>query len=202
MMNRFVILGNGEYPSSRIPLEILDKAEYVVCCDGAANEYIRLGNMPAVVVGDGDSLSDDIKERYPHLIYRIADQETNDLTKAVQYLYSKNIKEFSIVGASGKREDHALGNISLLLQYRRMGIKTRMYTEYGYFMACNDTVTIPSYNGQQISIINFNAIGLSSSDLKYPLRDFSEWWQGTLNESLGNTVTIHAQGEYIIFINY
>ena len=42
----------------------------MVCCDGAANTYLRFGKMPAAIVGDGDSLLPEIKERYVHLIHR------------------------------------------------------------------------------------------------------------------------------------
>ncbi len=52
-----VILANGEYPSHPLPLQMLKNAEFVVCCDGAANEYILRGHTPDVIIGDGDSLS-------------------------------------------------------------------------------------------------------------------------------------------------
>jgi thiamine pyrophosphokinase len=32
-----VILANGDYPSAALPLQILEEATYVVCCDGGAN---------------------------------------------------------------------------------------------------------------------------------------------------------------------
>ena len=35
-----VILANGEYPTHVLPLKILEEAKFVICCDGAANEYI------------------------------------------------------------------------------------------------------------------------------------------------------------------
>ena len=34
-----VVLANGEYPASPLPLKILAEAPYVVCCDGGADEY-------------------------------------------------------------------------------------------------------------------------------------------------------------------
>lgn len=52
-----VVLANGEYPVSPLPLKILAEAPYVVCCDGGADEYIRRGHTPDVIIGDGDSLS-------------------------------------------------------------------------------------------------------------------------------------------------
>ena len=45
----------------RWPLKWLRQCPYVVCCDGAANTYIRSG-MPEAIVGDGDSLLPDVKE--------------------------------------------------------------------------------------------------------------------------------------------
>lgn len=50
-----VVLANGEYPAGPLPLKILAEAPYVVCCDGGANEYIRRGHTPDVIIGDGDS---------------------------------------------------------------------------------------------------------------------------------------------------
>lgn len=35
-----VVLANGEYPASPLPLKILAEAPYVVCCDGGADEYM------------------------------------------------------------------------------------------------------------------------------------------------------------------
>lgn len=38
--------------------------------------------------------------------------------------------------------------------------------------------------------------------LRYPIRDFTSWWQGTLNEATSPTVAIRAEGSYLVFINY
>ena len=62
-----IILADGDFPSHPLALEWLRQCPYVVCCDGAANTYIRSGRMPEAIVGDGDSLLPDIKERYASL---------------------------------------------------------------------------------------------------------------------------------------
>ena len=112
-----VVLANGEYPTAPLPLQILADAPYVVCCDGGADEYIRNGHTPNLIIGDGDSISEENRKKYGHLLHRIAEQETNDQTKAVNYLLSQGKRRIAIVGATGKREDHTLGNISLLMDY-------------------------------------------------------------------------------------
>ena len=150
-----VILANGDYPSASLPLQILKEAPYVACCDGGANEYIAKGLLPDIIIGDGDSLSEENRMKHASLIHHNPDQETNDQTKAVQYLLSQGKKRIAIVGATGKREDHTIGNISLLMEYMRMGINARMYTDYGVFIPCRNTSTLECRVGQQMSIFNF-----------------------------------------------
>lgn len=197
-----VILANGEYPTADTPLHILHQAPYVVCCDGGADRYIELGHTPNAIIGDGDSLSEDNRIRYADIIHHNPDQETNDQTKAVQYLLKKGIKNIAIVGATGKCEDHTIGNIALLVEYMRMGVDVRSYTDYGVFIPCNGECSFECSPQQKVSIFNISAKGLSSTGLEYPIYDFTAWWQGTLNRCIGNEFTIHAEGEYIVFINY
>lgn len=197
-----VVLANGDYPSASHPLEVLRQAPYVVCCDGAANEYIRRGNLPDMIVGDGDSLSPGIRERYADRVLRVADQETNDQTKAVRFLLGQGKRRIAIVGATGKREDHTLGNISLLIDYMRAGAEVSLYTDHCLILPCRDTRTLDCTPGAQVSIINFGARGIHGEGLAYPLRDFTNWWQGTLNECTGSQFTIEAEGEYLLILPY
>lgn len=197
-----VVLANGDYPTNPLPLKVLAEAPYVVCCDGGADEYIRRGHTPDVIIGDGDSLNVENRTKHADILHRISDQETNDQTKAVHYLMAQGKRRIAIVGATGKREDHTLGNLSLLIDYMRAGGDVRTYTDYGIFIPCTDTCTFPCHPGQQISIINFNACKLHGKGLVYPLSDFTNWWQGTLNECTDTEFTVEAEGEYLIMINY
>lgn len=195
-----VVLANGEYPVHPLPLRLLRETSPVVCCDGAANDYLLHGGTPHLIIGDGDSLSPANKEAYAHLVYPVSDQETNDQTKAIRYLAERGYRRIAILGATGKREDHTLGNISLLMDYLKEGIEVCMVTDYGVFLPIKDTHTFVTQPGQQFSIINFGATGLRGEGLVYPLSDFTNWWQGTLNEASGTEVTIHASGYYLVFI--
>ena len=197
-----VILANGDFPSAPLPLQVLEKAPYVVCCDGGANEYLAKGYLPDVIIGDGDSLSEENRAKYASLIHYNPDQETNDQTKAIQFLVAQGKKRIAIVGATGKREDHTIGNISLLMEYMRMGVEVYMYTDYGVFIPCKDLSTRECRVGQQVSIFNFTARGFQSKGLAYSIYDFTNWWQGTLNTCTETSFTIEAEGEYLVFMNY
>ena len=194
-----VVLANGAYPSHEIPLRLLQEAEMVVCCDGAANEYINRGGMPTAIVGDGDS----IDPRHRLLLHRMEEQDDNDMTKAVHYLREQGVTEIDILGATGKREDHTLANISLLIEYLKEGIEVRMFTNEGVFLPCLDHADIEGLEiGQPISIFNFGATDFQSEGLRYTLYDFNNWWQGTLNEAVSEKVFIRAKGYFLVFLTY
>ncbi len=197
-----VIVAGGEFPTTPQPLEVLQSASYVVCCDGAADRYIATGRVPDAIVGDGDSISTVNSEKYAHLLHVISEQETNDQTKAVHHLMERNMRHIAIVGATGRREDHTIGNISLLIEYARKGCEVCSFTDHGVFIPCNGTTTHKCRKGQQVSIFSITARDLSAEGLLYPIYDFNNWWQGTLNECTGDEFTINARGEYLLFINY
>ena len=188
-----VILANGDYPSSPLPLKVLNEAPYVVCCDGGADEYIAKGHLPDVIIGDGDSLSEENRLKYANLLHHNPDQETNDQTKAVQFLLSAGKKRVAIIGATGKREDHTIGNISLLMEYAHMGVNARIFTDYGVFIPCKDICTFECRKGQAVSIFNFTGRNFKAEGLEYPLYDFTTWWQGTLNVCTDTIFRIDAE---------
>ncbi|WP_455671746.1 thiamine diphosphokinase [Phocaeicola sp.] len=193
-----IILADGDFPSHPLAVDWLNRCPFVVCCDGAANAYIRSGHIPSAIVGDGDSLLADVREKYGRLIHSEAEQETNDLSKAFRFCLLQGRKRITIMGATGKREDHTLGNISLLADYMEQA-EVNMLTDHGMFTPVSDDCFFESYRGQQVSVFNMNATELSGEGLAYPLSVFTNWWQGTLNEATGNRFFIHVCGKVLVF---
>ena len=116
-----VILAAGDFPRKAYPLYILDGADAVVCCDGALQTALRRGVKVDAVVGDMDSVSPSVLKRFKGKTVKVSEQETNDLTKALNYVISEypSVSEITILGATGKREAHTLGNLSLLMEYEK-----------------------------------------------------------------------------------
>lgn len=190
-----VIVANGEFPTHFIPLGVLNNARHIVACDGA----IRHVPDAEAVVGDGDSVPAEYRARLIH----IEEQEDNDLTKATRHCLARGWHSIAYLGATGKREDHTLGNISLLMRYfRDFGIRGIMYTDYGTFMPANGRHTFAAFAGQQVSIFNFGCTRITSEGLRWGSYSYREWWQGTLNESLGDEFTLCADGYYMVYRTY
>ena len=200
-----VILANGDFPKHDIPLELLYNAEQIVCCDGATQSLLDVGLKPHFIIGDLDSISEDIKKEFSNILVYSAEQETNDLTKAVQFCIENNRKEITILGATGKREDHTLGNLSLLVDYVEKTDVQRL-TDYGIFTPLLKTSTLESYRGQQVSIFSMTPETVFTfHHLRYPVRNrrLDCWWQGTLNEAENNRFKIEFdKGKVLVFRGY
>lgn len=197
-----VILAAGDYPTRPELLDILHKNHRVICCDSAAQEYmLKSGRKPWRIVGDLDSLPCGVQKEMADIIVHETEQETNDLSKAVRYALSQGLTEVTILGATGRREDHTLGNISLLIDFMHQGLKVRMLTDYGYFVPCCNQYSSVLPLGTQLSIFSFGATGFKADGLRYPLHDFTSWWQGTLNETVCPSVSIEAEGDFLVFVN-
>ena len=204
LKNPLVIVANGEFPTHSIPLQILNEATSMLACDGAANILIKKGYIPNIIIGDLDSLSDENKEKYKNQIILEDNQSENDLRKAINYAKKNNINNISIIGATGKREDHMIGNIFSLLDYKDINIK--IYTDNGIFSCIHKTQNIESFKGQQVSIFTLDStIKITSNNLKYNFNNnsISSIYIGTLNESLSDFFELEiSHGSLLIFQTY
>lgn len=197
-----VILAAGDYPTRPQLTALLETSRRVICCDSAAETFMqRTGRKPWRIVGDLDSLSPEIRETTADITVHYAEQETNDLSKAVRYALAQGLAQVTILGATGRREDHTLGNISLLIDFMHQDVDVEMLTDYGRFVPCRDSFTSRLPIGTQVSIFAFGAQGFVGEGLRYPLHDFTSWWQGTLNETTAEEVSIRANGDFLVFVN-
>lgn len=208
-----VVLAAGDFPTNEVPQRALREADFVVCCDSAYRGIMRneeLGIRNYVVIGDGDSLPEEDKRKLGKRWIQVDEQDYNDLHKAMSYATSKfgiQHSTFSIIGATGKREDHTLGNISYLVTFAEEfpGVDITMLTDYGRFVAMNGSRTFASFPRQQVSVFTMDpSVAIHSEGLRWPLDGFHacRWWQASLNEALGESFTLTAEGWLIVFQTY
>jgi len=200
MQKKAVILANGSFPTHEIPLNELKTSKFIVCCDGAINKLDEEGIEPYAIVGDLDSLNPEMKWKYRDIIHHFLNQDSNDLTKAINWCLENNFSEVVIVGATGQRDDHMIGNVFLLPQYARK-IKVKMLTSYGIFTPILRAKNFESYTRQQVSIFSPNSDTLiSTANLRYALTEqkLELMNQGTLNESMGDSFRIEFEGASLI----
>lgn len=208
MPKSVVIIADGLFPKSEYPRYLIRTADAVICCDGALRKFIRSSKaifgeerLPDAVVGDMDSLSVKMQKRYADIMVKVDEQENNDQTKAFIWVMEniRDIGEIYILGATGGREDHTVGNMSLLMEYARrwdlegMGINVSMVTDHGTISAITDTFEFECGKGRSISIFSpDNTLRIRSEGLEWKTDDvvFDNWWKATLNRSSADNVRL------------
>lgn len=205
-----VIVANGLFPTRDEVLIYLREAPLLIACDGAGKTLLQKGFKPAAIVGDLDSLPEEIRYGSVCEVHHSKDQMTNDLTKAIRFAHEKGYKSILILGATGLREDHTLGNISLLSTYVDLFDRVEMMSDFGVFIPIKNSTTIPTQIGQQISLFSITPeVAITTAGLRWDVtnRRFDSWWQGTLNEALAHEFTITFTGNariivYKAFVDY
>ena len=199
-----VVVANGSFPQTAGPLELLKSAPAIIACDGAVQNLHERGLEPTAIVGDLDSIPQEMLRLYADRIHTVEDQEINDLTKAVRFAHAAGYRKLLILGATGLREDHTLGNISLLMDYAPLFEQVEILSDYGHFVPVQQTMPLACTPGQQISIFSMYPCGeITTEGLRWPItrRRLTAWWQGSLNEALGNefTLTLSPEARVIVY---
>ena len=192
-----VILANGEFPHSANALRYFSVASKLICCDGAVAKALQHGLNPDAIVGDFDSIPSELLALFKDRLHFAPDQNINDLKKSFDYCASQGWKNIVILGATGLREDHTIGNISRLIEFSRVVPQVKIVTDTGEFrVATVSGMTINTEAKKQISIFSFNPFQkITSHGLKYPLDQLQlrYWYEATLNESIGDSFTLEFE---------
>ena len=183
-----VILAAGDFPrTGGAAWRLLAGAKRVVCCDGAAQAYRRrFKREPLAIVGDLDSLKG--SRSGGARIVHVAEQETNDLAKAVRWCAAQGWKRPVIVGATGKREDHTLGNV-----FRALAFGLEIVTDHGRFVPFEGRLRLKVAAGAPVSVFAPDpTTRMTSKGLEWPLDGvrFDNLYCATLNRAMATTVTL------------
>lgn len=183
-----VILAAGDFPrTGGAAWRLLAGAKRVVCCDGAARAYRRrFKREPLAIVGDLDSLKGG--RSGGARIVHVAEQETNDLAKAVRWCAAQGWKRPVIVGATGKREDHTLGNV-----FRALAFGLEIVTDHGRFVPFEGRLRLKVAAGAPVSVFAPDpTTRMTSKGLEWPLDGvrFDNLYCATLNRAMATTVTL------------
>lgn len=202
------IIANGEFPSSQKVLNWLQFNQLMIACDGALINLKQQDLIADFAIGDGDSsnLLSDLPVKNPFI--QIKDQNSNDLSKAVNWIAENYGTETPIIiyAANGQREDHALANIALLQQYAERFSRIIILSDYGIWLPLSvGTNYIHSQPGQQISFFSLNSqLQLSCAQLKWPLKNFHFEFlnSGTLNEATGTQLKITVTHPGLVYLAF
>ena len=200
---RALLFANGDPPSARLTAELAAGADLVIAADGGAEHALAHGLTPDAVVGDLDSVGEGTRAAVPadRFVREAADDRT-DLEKTVAYALAHGATEIDIVAAGGKRADHALANLSVLVRFQgRAAI--RIVDDLFAIEAVSGETTIDGPPGTVVSLVAIGPCrGVTTRGLRWELTDatldFSA--RGVHNEIATSPASISvASGDLLLF---
>jgi len=175
---RIAVLANGLW-DLEWGNQALKEVDFLICADGGANKAALSSRMPDLVIGDLDSISPETLnrckksgcsiERYP------TEKDETDLElallRAEEKAHVHGEGDIWLYGATGKRIDHFLGNVALMLNYAQKGYRIRVADPDHEMWIIQGREEIRGASGQEVSLISISEKSVVSTEgLYYPLQ--------------------------------
>lgn len=154
----------------------------VIACDSGMEFFRRNGLYPDLIVGDFDSAEESsvryFKERPEVLVEQFpAEKDWTDTELAVRRAMELEPVHIDLVGATGSRLDHVLGNLQLLHMGLQHGVEIFLLDAHNRVRLIDHSLMIgqDEQYGDWISLIPYNCTvhHLTLRGMKYPLADAS-----------------------------
>lgn len=132
-------------------------ADEVYAADGGADRLVRLGLMPAAVVGDLDStsmlsrLQELHAERAIELVHDPG-HSTTDCDKLLAYAARQGHTEITLFGVEGDQIDHVLATLHSAAK-APLRVRIVLRTGIGWVLRMNEEVEVPSRCERRVSML-------------------------------------------------
>lgn len=205
----WVLMANGPLALSPAIRQFISSAERLIGVDGGSRHLRTMGVRPHLAVGDMDSIPDDLLAQYRsegvELHLHPPKKDATDLELALELALERGAKRISILGGTGGRLDHTLGNLFLLARCLPGGIPACIMDQEQCIHLTDQTLTLEGAVGDTLSLLPATpeARGVSLTGLEYPLHDatltFGTSW-GMSNVFVENRVTVTiGSGRLFVF---
>ncbi len=196
MRKQALILANGHPPRKSLLQELLRASSLFVCVDGGANIAASLKLKPDAIVGDLDSIHAETRVRFQHVpMHQIIDDTSTDLEKAIAWTIKQKYEHIVVVGATGKRLDHTVGNLAVLAKFFPDAVIT-MVDDMGELVFVGRTYSFEAPPGTVVSLIPLaRCDGITTRGLKFTLEGetLELGGRGISNVVVSNPVSITVE---------
>jgi thiamine pyrophosphokinase len=178
----------------------------IAAADGSAKKLRERGILPNYIVGDLDSLFDEIelwREQKGIIIHEVSDQNLTDFEKTLDFVLEQGCKNIMVCGIHGGELDHTLNNWSITIRY---GSKHKLA------VYDNGKIAVPVYDSVQFSTTQDEMISLIPQPQAVLTTDGLEWnlkkeilelgkREGARNRATGTSVQVEVHsGSCLLFI--
>ena len=118
-MTNVLIIGNARDEDLSKWNYLVEKSDILIACDGAMKNCIEQRIAVDYLIGDMDSISQEILTQSVTSNVEIVeniDQDNNDLTKAILFAHQLDANSIDIIGVDGGSSDHQFCNYMSLVE--------------------------------------------------------------------------------------
>ena len=196
-MNRCVVIGGAEIKNyERINRNLRDD-DFAVFCDSGLRHRPFLHVVPRLIVGDFDSHPRPVTDVETIVLPR--EKDDTDTVYAVKEALRRGYESFLLIGMTGARMDHTLGNLSLLLYLDSLRKPALLLDDYSEMEVVSREEAGITEEFPYFSLLNISgtAKGIRITGAKFPLEDGEitcEYQYGISNEVLpGHTARVSVR---------
>ncbi|WP_185882950.1 thiamine diphosphokinase [Blattabacterium cuenoti] len=167
--------------------------------------YLKKYGIPIdYIIGDFDSLLKKDIHMKKITQYNTYNQKYTDFDKALNIIQKKGFLNVNVWGASGKEQDHFLGNLSTALKYKKQ-LSIIFHDEYHVYFFSEKINYFYIKQNKKVSLFPFPKVnGLKTTGLQYCIQnEILEIGRniGIRNISIDKKIQIkYKKGELLIFI--
>ncbi|MBU3135641.1 thiamine diphosphokinase [Clostridium gasigenes] len=173
-----LIVSGGRAPSEELLLEHIVDSELIIGADRGCEVLLKHGVVPSYIIGDFDSASKEtIKKLEEMNVCKFKYKKEKDYTDtelAFKLALDKGATEIIMMGVTGSRYDHTLGNIGLLLKALELKVNAKIVDDNNKIYLINKNTKFTGHFGD---IISFQAYfqtvkSLNIKGAKYELSNY------------------------------
>jgi thiamine pyrophosphokinase len=158
------LIGGGDGTAADVALAAA-LAPVCVAADGGAALALTAGVLPDAVIGDFDSLPDEIRAQIPdNRLHHITEQSSTDFDKALRSIAAPLV---IAVGFTGERLDHQLAAFHVLAA--RSARPCIMLGATEVIFHCPAQVALPVVAGDVVSLFPMQKVSGRSTGLQWPI---------------------------------
>lgn len=173
-----VIVSGGDKPSYYLINNEMKDASYLICADSGANCLYKYNICPHILLGDFDSIDEKVfnyfNTRVKNVVKYSPEKDYTDTEIAIEKAIELGCDEITLLGCTGTRIDHLMGNIGMLLKCLRKNVKATIKDNNNEIIIIDKPTTIYGEKGKKFSLSAYyeNVENLSIIGAKYPLNNF------------------------------
>ena len=173
---KVLIVSGGEPPSEKLFGRVMRDfvPETIIAVDSGANALFKYKMVPDFVLGDFDSIDQTALVHYQNhseVIRSPIEKDETDTELAIHKAVELNASEIIILGATGLRLDHTLGNIFLLKKVQGYDIACVLIDDKQEISLMKDKKEFFSMQGKTVSLITLTekTTDILTEGFYYPL---------------------------------